>query len=90
MKLTMCRCSSDEELHLTRLMLESWWELVKHGIRKAKFQNAEACKKKEKSDKDCKRLFGTKRETRMLQSSVQGMPWIIIIIKGDRRRQYTY
>lgn len=47
-------------------------------------------KKKEKSDKDCKRLFGTKRETRMLQSSVQGMPWIIIIIKGDRRRQYTY
>lgn len=46
MKLTICRCSSDEELHLTRLMLESWWELVKRGIRKAKFQNAEACKKK--------------------------------------------
>ena len=56
-------------------MLESWWELVKHGIRKAKFQNAEACKKKEKSNKDCKKLFGPKRETRMLQNSVQGMPY---------------
>ena len=75
MKLTIGRCSCDEQLHLARLMLESWWELVKHGIRKAKFQNAEACKKKEKSNKDHKKLFGTKRETRMLQNSVQGMPY---------------
>ena len=75
MQSTICRCSRDEQLHLARLMLESWWELVKHGIRKAKFQIAEACKKKEKSNKDHKKLFGTKRETRMLQNSVQGMPY---------------
>lgn len=54
-------------------MLESWWEPIKHGVRKVKFQNAEVARRKKKIIKITKGCLEQEDKQECYRTSVQGV-----------------